>query len=96
MKKDIPILLMAFIRPDLLQQCLNHLSKFKPPILYIAIDGPRSDKEQILVNRCREIALKPSWKCNVIPLFQDENLGMIPSFVNAMNKCFLNMIMEYS
>ena len=54
MESQIPVMLMAFIRPDLIAKCLHQLSKFKPPILYVMADGPRNEKEEIL---CEKIEL---------------------------------------
>ena len=79
---------MAFIRPDLLRQCLDNLSAIKPSILYISIDGPRNSVEENLVSECKSIALDPGWDCEVVPLFYDNNVGLVECFVNAMNRLF--------
>ena len=85
---EIPILIMAFIRPDLLKQCLNQLSKFKPPIIYVMGDGPRNNKEKTLCNESRRLALNPKWDCKVIPIFNDYNEGVVKSFVKGMDIMF--------
>ena len=88
MSNDIPILLMAFIRPDLLKKSLEHLSKLAPTILYVAIDGPRNSREENLVEQCKSLALNPGWNCEVIPIFRDCNIGIVKSFVMGMDKMF--------
>ena len=90
MKSDVkvPILLMAFIRPDLLKKCLHHLEKFRPPVIYVMGDGPRNEKEAELCQESRSIALNPGWDCDIIPIFNDENEGIVKSFIKGMRECF--------
>jgi len=79
---------MAFIRPDLLKKSLDQLTVLSPQVLYVSIDGPRSKNEEALVEECRSIALNPGWNCEIIPLFRDENIGLVQSFVKSMNRMF--------
>ncbi len=88
MESQLPVMLMAFIRPDLIAKCLHQLSKFKPPILYVIGDGPRNEKEEILCEKSRDLALNPNWDCEVIPIFNDENQGIVKSFIQGMNRMF--------
>ena len=87
-QNKIPVMLMAFIRPDLLKKCLQHLEKFAPPILYVMGDGPRNEKEAALCEQSRELALSPGWKCEVVPIFNDRNEGIVKSFIKGMNLMF--------
>ena len=87
-EEKVPVMIMAFIRPDLLKKCLEHLAKFAPPILYVMGDGPRNRKEAVLCNKSRALALNPGWDCEVIPLFNDENQGVVNSFIKGMNHMF--------
>ena len=50
MSTHVPIMLMAFIRPDLIKKCMRQLAKFEPPILYVMGDGPRDLNEEKLCN----------------------------------------------
>lgn len=86
--RDIPVLLMAFIRPDLLKKCLEHLSSLKPPVLYVMGDGPRNSSEKRLCERSRVLALNPPWKCKVIPIFNEQNEGIVKSFIKGMSRMF--------
>ena len=79
---------MAFIRPDLLRKCLDNLSSLKPPVLYVMGDGPRNSAEKRLCERSRFLALNPPWKCKVIPIFNEQNEGIVNSFIKGMNKMF--------
>ena len=44
MSNDVPVLIMAFIRPDLITRAMEYLSKSAPPILYVMGD----DRETML------------------------------------------------
>jgi hypothetical protein len=88
MQTEVPILLMAFIRPDLVKRAMERLSKFAPPILYVMGDGPRSESEASLCEQSRKIAMNPTWECEVIPILNDDNQGVVASFVKGMNKMF--------
>lgn len=88
MASEIPVLIMAFIRPDLLRKSLDQLAKSSPPIMYVVGDGPRNKEEETLCHASRQIAMNPGWDCEVIPLFKDENIGLVPSFLRGMNRMF--------
>ena len=88
MQTEVPILLMAFIRPDLVKRAMERLSMFAPPILYIMGDGPRNESEASLCEQSRKIAMNPTWECEVIPILNDNNQGVVASFVKGMNKMF--------
>ena len=88
MEIDLPVLIMCFIRPDLLRKSLGRLANFKPPILYVVCDGPRNRNEENLCQESREIAMNPGWDCEIIPIFTDENYGIVTSFVGGMNRMF--------
>jgi hypothetical protein len=85
---QIPIMLMAFTRPDLLKICLHHLEKFSPPILYVMGDGPRNSEEKKRCEQSRSLALNPTWECKIIPIFNDQNEGIVKSFIKGMNRMF--------
>lgn len=72
-----PILVMGFNRPELLTQVIANLRELKPEILFIAIDGPRSDnsEDKEKVQRCRDLVREIDWDCTVNTLFQSSNLG---------------------
>lgn len=79
---------MAFIRPDLIKKAMEHLSKFTPPILYVMGDGPRNNSEEELCEKSRNIALNPSWECEVIPILNNSNEGIVNCFIKGMNRMF--------
>jgi hypothetical protein len=71
------VLFLIFNRPDTTKQVFEAIRKAKPPRLYIAADGPRSDKpgEAEKVEETRRIATQVDWDCEVKTLFREKNLG---------------------
>lgn len=74
---DEPVLVMAFNRPEHLQRLLARLREVRARRLFVAIDGPRNDREgeQQRVEQCRSLVESIDWDCHVSTLFQHDNLG---------------------
>lgn len=51
-------------------------------------DGPRNDSEKELCEKSRKIALNPSWECEVIPILNDSNEGIVACFIKGMKRMF--------
>ena len=75
---EVPVLLIIFNRPDVTAEIMATLRKVRPRRLFIAADAPRLNFETDaeLCRRTREIASNPDRECEVITLFQKENLGV--------------------
>lgn len=72
------VLFLVFNRPDTTKQVFEQIRIAKPPRLYIASDGPRSNKfgEKDTVDSVRNYVLQNvDWECEVKTLFRDVNLG---------------------
>ena len=87
-----PVLVMAFNRPDHLQVLLGRLRQVQPTRLYVAIDGPRIDREgeDAQVQACRALVASVDWDCAVHTLFQESNLGCGLGVSTAINWFFTN------
>ena len=72
-----PVLFLIFNRPETTQQVFSAIRKAKPPRLYVAADGPRSDypNEDEKCEHSRIIAKNVDWDCEVKTVFRDQNLG---------------------
>ena len=72
-----PVLFLIFNRPDTTKQVFSAIQKARPPRLYVAADGPRSENpsEATSCELVRSIALNVDWECEVKTLFRDQNLG---------------------
>ena len=75
---DTPILILLFNRPDLTEQVFASVKKIQPKYLYVAADGPRSNKPDD-IERCeatRSVVMQHvDWDCEIKTLFQEKNLG---------------------
>lgn len=75
---NTPILFLIFNRLDTTRQVFSVVKEVKPKKIYIASDGPRSDRggEKEIVESVREYVLSNiDWECEVKTLFRDSNLG---------------------
>jgi hypothetical protein len=74
---DVPVLLVAFNRPDRLAGLIDALRSVRPTRVYVAVDGPRADRpdEEQLVADTRAQVSAVDWDCEVRTLFRDHNLG---------------------
>lgn len=72
-----PVLVIAFNRPLHLRALIDRLREIKPTNLYVAIDGPRTDKigEADRVRECQELVSEIEWDCQIQTRFHDSNLG---------------------
>ncbi len=87
---NTPILLLIFNRPEQTAQIFNEIARIKPLKLYIAADGPRSEKEGEL-KKCRqtkEIISQIDWPCQLFTLFREPNLGCRHAVSSAISWFF--------
>jgi len=72
-----PILFLIFNRPDVSQEVFNQIKIVKPMYLYVAADGPRTDRtdDTKYCKQTREIINQVDWECDLKTLFRNENLG---------------------
>jgi hypothetical protein len=71
------VLLIIFNRPETTIRVLRAIEEARPPRLYIAGDGPRSDvpEDKVLVEEARAVIEKVEWPCEIRTLYHDSNLG---------------------
>ncbi|WP_295651528.1 nucleotide-diphospho-sugar transferase [uncultured Mucilaginibacter sp.] len=71
------VLFLIFNRPDVTKKVFEQIRHAKPARLYVAADGPRSDKENeaLLCEQTRAIIKAIDWDCELKTLYRDENLG---------------------
>jgi hypothetical protein len=74
---DVPVLLLAWRRPEHTRQVFDAIRRAAPSRLYVACDGPRSDhpEDAVLIRQVQSIVMNVDWDCKVFTLFQDKNLG---------------------
>ncbi|WP_216636563.1 hypothetical protein [Endozoicomonas ascidiicola] len=74
---ETAVLFLVFNRSDTTKEVFEAIRKARPPRLYIAGDGARTDHEGEVekVARVREISTAVDWPCEVKTLFREDNLG---------------------
>jgi hypothetical protein len=77
MSSRSPVLFLVFNRPDTTRLVFEAIRAARPPRLYVAADGPRSDRPGD-AERCgevRRIATAVDWPCRLVTRFLDSNHG---------------------
>lgn len=91
MKAKLPILVLAYNRPDLVAKVMHVIQVYKPIHLYLACDGPRMNKEGDAnhVSDTRETMLNAvNWDCEVHTLFREQNRGCAYGVYEAISWFF--------
>ena len=87
----MPILIIAFNRPELLIKLLKSIENLNQKI-YFACDGPRENKLDI--EKCESIKkiLEQNilWECEIFKKIQDKNIGVKLNINNALDWFFQN------
>lgn len=85
-----PVLLLIFNRPDTTKLVFEQIRNAKPPRLYIAADGPRTNRneEQLLCRQAIEVVNNIDWPCNINTLYRDSNLGCKEAVSSAITWFF--------
>lgn len=89
--KKIPILVLAFNRPDYVIKALEPIMVYQPERLYLACDGPRDEKsgESRLVEATQKVMLDSvDWPCDIKTLFRKANLGCARAVYKAITWFF--------
>lgn len=87
----VPILVLAFNRPDHVIRALSSVRDYHPDRLYLACDGPRpyKDGENVQVAETQKVMLKSvDWPCEVNTLFREKNLGCAKAVYDGISWFF--------
>jgi hypothetical protein len=85
---NIPVLVMAFNRPELLRNCLESLQDQGVENLYIALDGPRSDLERAKCDEVLQIAESFRNSTSLKILTRSRNLGCYLGVISNLDWFF--------
>ncbi len=89
-KVDVPVLILFFTRDKQLREVFNSVKNARPSKLYLYQDGPRNEKDNEGIEKCRSIVSEENidWDCEVYRLYKDENYGCDPSNFMAQKWMF--------
>lgn len=87
---EIPILLLAFNRPDTTRLVLNQIRSIRPKRLYVAVDGPRATvtEDAARVSSVQNVVKEVDWDCTIKTRFLTENLGCRQGVSSAISWFF--------
>jgi len=78
---DLPVLIIFFVRPELLAKVFEQVKIARPSKLFLYQDGPRENSQNDIenINKCRNIVEDIDWNCEVHKKYQQKNIGCDPS-----------------
>lgn len=87
---DIPIAIIFFARPELLEITFAAIKQARPSQLFLIQDGARINNKTDLENiiRCHDIVNNIDWKCEVHKNYSEENLGCGMRIYSGLNWVF--------
>ncbi len=88
MKKAV--LLLTFNRPKETQAVIQAIKQYQPQKLYVASDGPRNDKEAVIVNTVRDLFQPNAWPCTLYKQWNTQNKGCRQGISEAISWFFAN------
>lgn len=86
---DVPVLLVAFARPHTLRLVFERIRQYRPTVLLIALDAPRTGNHNDQ-SACREVrsVLNVDWPCEVLWNVAERNLGCDERMNSALDWAF--------
>lgn len=88
--RKLPVAIIVFRRPDLTKLVLSAIAEVKPEKLFVIADGPRpgrqDDLEAVMATRALFDALP--WRCEVIRIFAETNLGLRNRVISGLDEVF--------
>lgn len=86
----VPVLLVAFNRPDTTKKVFDKIRDVKPKKLYFAVDAPRDGhlQDEQNVAKVKQIIEQVDWKCEVKKNYAKKNQGCGPGPKNAISWVF--------
>jgi hypothetical protein len=84
--RQTPVLLLAYNRPDLLGDLIDALRPIAPPLVYVAVDGPKAgdDADTARVQATRDAVAGIDWTRDVHTRFRPVNVGLRASVSDAV------------
>ncbi len=76
-ENKLPVLILAYNRPDFTAQLMEKVAAYKPGRLYVACDGPKRNVggDNTLVEDVRKTLSNPTWDTTLSTRFAPENKG---------------------
>jgi len=89
--KKVPVLILAFNRPDHVIRAVEAVRTYQPNSLYLSCDGPRENKDgeaELIMATQRAMLDAVDWECEIKTLFREKNLGCAQAVYEAITWFF--------
>lgn len=84
-KNNVPVMILFFTRPDVLEKVFTSIRQAKPSVLFLFQDGPINSKDQEKIDACRRIVENIDWQCDVKRFYSETNLGCAKASLPRLN-----------
>lgn len=93
---NIPVLLIAWRRPNHLSQVISAIRTVRPKQVFVAVDGPRFGdeyaRERELIKETKKVVEKEiDWMCELKTLYSEKNMGCAQGVSSAITWFFENV-----
>ena len=90
MSLSTPVVVIVFNRPEKTKRVLEEIVRASPAKLYVIADGPREKKvgEAQRVNETRKLVEEVDWKCEVVRIYSNTNLGLRERVLTGLDEVF--------
>lgn len=87
---DVPIVLIAYNRPEYVRRQMEILCRIKPQKLYFVVDAAKNKNpmDASLVEEVKDTVNMVCWKCKIIKLYAEQNMGCDRRVVSGLNEVF--------
>jgi len=85
---EAAVVFFIFRRPDLTERVFKEIRNARPKKLYVIADGPRNLSEVAEVSITRDCVKDIDWECEVVRIYQEENLGLRESVIRGLDIVF--------
>lgn len=88
--KIAPIAIFIYKRESKFRELINLLRKLKPKQLFIISDGPKTEKDLVLVNKTRSVVSEIDWEVSLFTNFSKKNNGFDTQIPKGLDWVFEN------
>jgi hypothetical protein len=85
---NIPVLVIGYNRPSLLQELLSHLNDIGVKKIYVALDGPKNEQDFLLCEQVYNLVKFNKHRFEIKILHRDYNLGCCLGVISALDWFF--------
>lgn len=90
---DVPVSMIFFNRPQTLKQVFEVVRDVRPTKLFLIQDGAREGRsgDNAKIKECRDIVSNIDWKCEVVKIYSDKNLGCGKRIYTGIKEVFTHV-----